>query len=245
MHGDEASCPGAPACQALVGDLAAPAPLPPPVFTLAWRSAPVLTPDDRSAALPALLSLWSQNQAPPPLCRYGSSSVRGARWSVGAGRPLSVQVGQPRPWPLLPSVVRCRPLSLAPPSVARCRPLSLPLIGPAVAELPRAAVSDPPQAAAGQPAQGVGNFEASCALPLSGHTTPMVPAAHPRHAKRVMAVDGGRSRSKTFPAPATRARPRPLSRLRVAPQDNASLWQPAPGQGPCHGSHGQSGSQHR
>jgi len=28
-------------------------------------------------------------------------------------------------------------------------------------------------------------------------------------------------------------------------QDNASLWQPAPGSGPCHGSHGQSGSQHR
>ena len=42
----------------------------PPVFTPAWRLAPVLTPDDLSAALPALLSLWPQDQAPRPVCAF-------------------------------------------------------------------------------------------------------------------------------------------------------------------------------
>ena len=56
----------------------------------------------------------------------------------------------------------------------------------------------------GRPGQ-LGNREASCALPLSGHTTPMDQAAHPRHAKRVTAADCGRSRLQT-PPPATRAR---------------------------------------
>ena len=123
--------------------------------------------------------------------------------------PRSVGAGQ-RP---------AKALASLPPSVARCRPLSLPLIGPAVAELPRPAMSDPPQAPVGQAAQGVGNREASCALPLSGHTTPMVPAAHPRQDNPGTAADCGRGRLQAVPPQrqrlplATRARPRPLSRV--------------------------------
>ena len=83
----------------------------------------------RSAAVCGVVSPaqgpGAEPTTPEPLCRCGSGSVGGSRRSVGTGRSLSVQVGQARPWPLLPSVVRFRPLSLAPPSVPRFRPLSL------------------------------------------------------------------------------------------------------------------------
>ena len=139
-------------------------------------------------------------------CRYGSPSV-------GAGqRPAKALA-------LLPPSV-----GGVPPSVARFRPLLLPLPwpGPAVAELPRAALSDPPQAAAGQPAQGVGNLGVVCP-----------PAVRAHHA------DGpGRAPAPGQACHGCLMRPVPI-------KANASLAHPAPGRGPCHGARGQSGSQHR
>ena len=190
----------------------------------------------------------AQGRSPPPrLCLR--------RRHAAARCCLTSDLGPP--WPLVPYAAGRRLGGVQPPSppravgAGRARSVRVPLgrcpsAGPAVAELSRAAVSVA-SAGFGRPGRPgqLGNLEAWCALPLFGHTTPLVPAAHPRHAKRVTAAECGRSRLQTSPAPATCARARPLARLRVTPQDNASLAQPAPGQGPCHGSRGQSGSQHR
>ena len=114
-------------------------------------------------------------------CRYGSPSVGADQRPGKALASLPPSVGG------------------IPPSVARCRPLSLPLN--------RTSGGRAAQGGRGRSSAGFGwpgrpgrrRSKASCALPMSGHTTPMVPAAHPRHAKRVTAAEGGRSRSKATP----------------------------------------------
>ena len=108
----------------------------------------------------------------------------------------------------------------------------------------RAAQADRVQSSArygwpGRPGQ-FGNREAWCALPLSGHTTPIAVAAHLRQGNPVTAAKAAPAGDKDSPAPSTRARPRPLSRLHERPPRHCLLWHPAPGQGPCHGPHEQS-----
>ena len=219
----------------LSGGLAAPAPLPhqPPVFTPEWRSAPVLTPDDLSAALPALLSLWPRNQAPRPVCAFAgvrrprdaacrrisgrrgpvppapldvasaASSPRPHPRSVGAGRALSVRVPLCRcgsaasQGPGLAAAL-CRGRSALccplPPSVAAPDRTSggRAAQGGPVRRLRRLRLARPPRASA------VVRRRAPSRCP--GTPRRMVPAAHPRHAKRVTAAKCGQSRSKT-PSP--------------------------------------------
>ena len=248
--------PGAPACQALVGGLAAPAPLPhqPPVFEPVWRLAPVLTSDDLSDRVAGVAVPLAQRPGPPALLRLrrrhaaarfcltadlgppwpscpptpldvasAASSPRPPPRSVGAGRALSVRVplcrcgSAARQGPGLASALCCPlPPSVAVPASDQRWP-SCP--GRPCPILRTLRPPSPPRASA---------IEASCALPLSGHTTPMVPAAHPRQGKPVTAASCGRSRLQPRP-PATRATPS-VSRLQAVPtKDNASLWQPAPG----------------
>ena len=183
-----------------------------PSFRLVSGSSLGLTASCRLLRLPPALGAALRRSCPPasPAHPHPALSVRVGRCRYGSP---SVGAGQ-RPAKALASL---RPLSGAfrplLPAAALCR---CPCIGPAVAELPRAALSVA-SAGCGWPGrQGVGGLEASCALPLSGHTTPMVPAAHPRHAKRVTAAECDRPG-----------------------EDSASLWHPAPGFA-CHGSHGQS-----
>ena len=183
--------PGEPACQGLIADprcVASPSPHPAARFWLTPDLRPILpqalAPRPRSgSAAPRVIP------SPPcpsglPLCRYGSSSVRGALRSVGAGH---------RPGQALASL---------PPSVA-LRPAR---IRPSGSRSTKPPLSDPPQAAAGQVAQGGGSLSrrAPCSPSRAHHGDGL--AEHPRQAKPVTAarIDSGRLKAAPPWQPAPR-----------------------------------------
>ena len=201
--------PGEPACQGLIADprcVASPSPHPAARFWLTPDLRPILpqalAPRPRSgSAAPRVIP------SPPcpsglPLCRYGSSSVRGALRSVGAGHRPGQALAS------LPPSVAVRP--------ARSRPSG--------SRSPRPPLSDPPQAAAGQVAPGGGSLSrrVPCS-PLRAHHGDGL-AEHPRQAKPVTAARIGSGRLKATPPwqPAPR---RSLSR--VAPSVGCGSGRPS------------------